>query len=87
MHLETAQCLRTLARLSYVMGDHLEALALQQKATLMSEHVNGIDHLHTVAEYSRSARRCVCCTEHGTSCCSSAPTTIPKWLLLTRTSA
>lgn len=51
MHPEIAQCLRMLARLSYIMGDHAEALAYQQKAVLMSERVNGIDHPYTITEY------------------------------------
>jgi hypothetical protein len=33
------------------MGDHVEALATQQKAVLMSERVNGIDHPYTITEY------------------------------------
>lgn len=51
MHPEIAQCLRMLARLNYIMGDHGEALATQQKAVLMSERVNGIDHPYTIIEY------------------------------------
>lgn len=51
MHSEIAQCLRMLARLNYIMGDHAEALATQQKAVLMSERVNGIDHPYTITEY------------------------------------
>lgn len=51
MHPEIAQCLRILARLNYIMGDHGEALATQQKAVLMSERVNGIDHPYTITEY------------------------------------
>ncbi|XP_015110281.1 clustered mitochondria protein homolog [Diachasma alloeum] len=51
MHPEIAQCLRMLARLNYIMGDHGEALATQQKAVLMSERVNGIDHPYTITEY------------------------------------
>lgn len=51
MHPEIAQCLRMLARLNYIMGDHLEAMAFQQKAVLMSEKVNGIDHPYTITEY------------------------------------
>ena len=30
-----------LARLNYIMGDHVEAMSCQQKAVLMSERVNG----------------------------------------------
>lgn len=51
MHPEIAQCLRMLARLNYIMGDHAEAMAIQQKAVLMSERVNGIDHPYTITEY------------------------------------
>ncbi|XP_043273168.1 clustered mitochondria protein homolog [Venturia canescens] len=51
MHPEIAQCIRMLARLNYIMGDHGEALATQQKAVLMSERVNGIDHPYTITEY------------------------------------
>lgn len=55
MHPEIAQCLRMLARLSYLMGDHAEALSYQQKAVLMSERVNGIDHPNTITEYTHLA--------------------------------
>ena len=51
MHPEISQCLRMLARLNYIMGDHGEAMAFQQKAVLMSEKVNGIDHPYTITEY------------------------------------
>ena len=51
MHPEIAQCLRMLARLNYIMGDHAEATSFQQKAVLMSEKVNGIDHPYTITEY------------------------------------
>ncbi|XP_075746494.1 clustered mitochondria protein homolog [Rhipicephalus microplus] len=58
LHPEIAQCLRLLARLCYVMGDHLEAMAYQQKAVLMSERVNGIDHPYTITEYTHLALYC-----------------------------
>lgn len=51
MHAENSQCLRMLARLSYIMGDPQEATAIQQRAVLMSERVNGIDHPYTISEY------------------------------------
>lgn len=54
MHPEIAQCLRMLARLSYIMGDYGEAMAYQQKAVFMSERVNGIDHPYTITEYVRN---------------------------------
>ena len=51
MHPEIAQCLRMIARLNYIMGEHAEAMVYQQKAVLMSERVNGIDHPYTITEY------------------------------------
>ena len=58
MHPEIAQCLRMLARLNYIMGEHGEAMAFQQKAVLMSERVNGIDHPYTITEYTHLALYC-----------------------------
>ncbi|XP_018325241.1 clustered mitochondria protein homolog isoform X2 [Agrilus planipennis] len=58
MHPEIAQCLRMLARLNYIMGDHAEAMVYQQKAVLMSERVNGIDHPYTITEYAHLALYC-----------------------------
>ena len=58
MHPEIAQCLRMLARLNYIMGEHSEAMAYQQKAVLMSERVNGIDHPYTITEYTHLALYC-----------------------------
>lgn len=51
MHSENGQCLRMLARLSYILGDPQEALAIQQRSVIMSERVNGIDHPYTILEY------------------------------------
>lgn len=51
MHSENSQCLRMLARLCYIMGDLPEAVNIQQRAVLMSERVNGIDHPYTISEY------------------------------------
>ncbi|KAG8192670.1 hypothetical protein JTE90_009698 [Oedothorax gibbosus] len=58
MHPEISQCLRMLARLNYIMGDHAEAMAFQQKAVLMSERVNGFDHAYTISEYTHLALYC-----------------------------
>ncbi|CAG9824450.1 unnamed protein product [Phaedon cochleariae] len=58
MHPEIAQCLRMIARLNYIMGEHVEAMAYQQKAVLMSERVNGIDHPYTITEYAHLALYC-----------------------------
>ncbi|XP_054481206.1 clustered mitochondria protein homolog isoform X2 [Anoplopoma fimbria] len=58
MHVEICACLRLLARLNYIMGDHPEALSNQQKAVLMSERVLGIEHPNTVQEYMHLALYC-----------------------------
>lgn len=67
MHPEIAQCLRMLARLNYIMGDHVEAMAYQQKAVLMSERVNGIDHPYTITEYTHLALYCFANTQITTA--------------------
>uniref|UniRef100_A0A8R1Y3J4 Clustered mitochondria protein homolog n=2 Tax=Onchocerca TaxID=6281 RepID=A0A8R1Y3J4_ONCVO len=51
VHSDMAQCMRLLARLSYILGDPSEALSQQHKATLMSERCNGLDSANTVIEY------------------------------------
>lgn len=51
LHSDIVQCLRLLGRINYVLGDYQEATSFQQKAVLMSEKVNGIDHPHTISEY------------------------------------
>ncbi|XP_061683095.1 clustered mitochondria protein homolog isoform X1 [Syngnathoides biaculeatus] len=58
MHVEICACLRLLARLNYIMGDHAEALSNQQKAVLMSERVLGIEHPNTIQEYMHLALYC-----------------------------
>ncbi len=67
MHPEIAQCLRMLARLNYILGDHAEALSFQQKAVLMSERVNGIDHPYTITEYVHLALYCFANSQISTS--------------------
>ncbi|XP_034480139.1 protein clueless isoform X2 [Drosophila innubila] len=52
MHQENGSCLRMLARLSYLLGDAQDALAIQQRAVIMSERVNGIDNPSTILEYA-----------------------------------
>uniref|UniRef100_A0A674EW67 Clustered mitochondria protein homolog n=1 Tax=Salmo trutta TaxID=8032 RepID=A0A674EW67_SALTR len=58
MHVEICACLRLLARLNYIMGDHHEALSNQQKAVLMSERVLGVEHPNTIQEYMHLALYC-----------------------------
>jgi protein TIF31 len=67
MHPEIAQCLRMLARLNYIMGDHVEALSCQQKAVLMSERVNGLEHPYTITEYTHLALYCFANTQVSTA--------------------
>ncbi|KAH8297469.1 hypothetical protein KR044_012340 [Drosophila immigrans] len=52
MHQENGSCLRMLGRLSYLLGDAQDALAIQQRAVIMSERVNGIDSPSTILEYA-----------------------------------
>uniref|UniRef100_T1PBX9 Clustered mitochondria protein homolog n=1 Tax=Musca domestica TaxID=7370 RepID=T1PBX9_MUSDO len=58
MHSENRSCLRMLARLSYLLGDAQEALAIQQRAVIMSERVNGIDNPCTILEYTHLSLYC-----------------------------
>lgn len=58
MHPEIVQCLRLIARLNYLMEDYLDAVSYQQKAVLMSERVNGIDHPTTITDYVHLALYC-----------------------------
>ncbi|KAJ8044008.1 Clustered mitochondria protein-like [Holothuria leucospilota] len=58
MHAEIASCLRMLARLHYLMGEPTEAIDMQQKAVMMSERCNGIDHPNTITEYMHLALYC-----------------------------
>ncbi|XP_021376922.1 clustered mitochondria protein homolog isoform X2 [Mizuhopecten yessoensis] len=58
MHPEISACLRLMARLNYILGDYGEALSYQQRAVLMSERVQGLDHPNTITEYSHLALYC-----------------------------
>uniref|UniRef100_A0A0R3X8M6 Clustered mitochondria protein n=1 Tax=Hydatigena taeniaeformis TaxID=6205 RepID=A0A0R3X8M6_HYDTA len=61
LHPDIGACNRLLARLSYVMGDHQTALLYQQRATMISERVHGIDNPSTAAEYIHMALYCFAC--------------------------
>ncbi|KAF8763395.1 Clustered mitochondria protein like protein [Argiope bruennichi] len=43
---------------SPVSSEELQAMAFQQKAVLMSERVNGVDHAYTISEYTHLALYC-----------------------------
>ncbi|XP_021944435.1 clustered mitochondria protein homolog isoform X3 [Folsomia candida] len=58
MHPDIALCLRSLARLNYVMGEHGDAMAYQQKALFMAERILGVDHPTTILEYTHLALYC-----------------------------
>lgn len=58
IHAELPQCMRLLARLAYILGDHQEALGQQHKAVLISERCNGLDHVNTIQEYTHLALYC-----------------------------
>ncbi|XP_070572300.1 clustered mitochondria protein homolog [Ptychodera flava] len=58
MHPEFAACLRSLARLHYIMGELNEAMEMQQKAVIMSERCLGVDHPNTITEYLHLALYC-----------------------------
>nr|XP_006816525.1 PREDICTED: LOW QUALITY PROTEIN: clustered mitochondria protein homolog [Saccoglossus kowalevskii] len=58
MHPEFAACLRSLARLHYIMGELNEAMEMQQKAVIMSERCLGVDHPNTITEYMHLALYC-----------------------------
>merc|ERR1711884_186869 len=49
------------------MGDHVEAMSCQQKAVLMSERVNGIDHPYAITEYTHLALYCFANTQVSTA--------------------
>ncbi|OQR70330.1 clustered mitochondria-like [Tropilaelaps mercedesae] len=67
MHHELVQCLRLLARLSYIMGDHEAALGQQQRAVIMSERVNGFDSPQTIQEYGSLALYAFACGQVPTT--------------------
>ncbi|XP_067629085.1 protein clueless isoform X2 [Eurosta solidaginis] len=67
MHSENGSCLRMLARLSYLLGDPQEALAIQQRSVIMSERVNGIDHPCTVLEFTHLSLYCFANGQIGAS--------------------
>uniref|UniRef100_A0A8R1DIF2 Clustered mitochondria protein homolog n=1 Tax=Caenorhabditis japonica TaxID=281687 RepID=A0A8R1DIF2_CAEJA len=51
MHPDMPQCLRSLARLSHVLGETTDALNHQHKAAVMSERLIGLDAGNTILEY------------------------------------
>jgi protein TIF31 len=57
LHPELALCLRFMARMAYAMGDYPDALAQQNRALLISERCNGIDHFETISDYVSERNR------------------------------
>ncbi|KAL5478129.1 hypothetical protein EMCRGX_G025010 [Ephydatia muelleri] len=58
MHLDIANCYRSMAKVCYILGDTPLALGYQHKATLIMERVMGVDHSSTVAAYINLALYC-----------------------------
>ena len=58
MHLDIANCYRSMAKVCYILGDTPLALGYQHKATLIMERVMGVDHPNTVATYINLALYC-----------------------------
>ncbi|KAK2828215.1 hypothetical protein Q5P01_019249 [Channa striata] len=58
LHEDVCMCLRLLGRLSYILGEHADALSYQEKAVLGSERVQGVDHPQTIQDYSYLALYC-----------------------------
>lgn len=66
-HPEIVQCIKLLARLSYILNDHDTALLHQQRAVIMSERVNGFDSPHTIQEYGSLALYLFACGQVSTT--------------------
>ncbi|XP_046876436.1 clustered mitochondria protein homolog [Hypomesus transpacificus] len=58
LHKDVSVCLRLLGRLCYLIGDYTEALSHQEKAALITERVQGIDHPQTIQDYTHLALYC-----------------------------
>ncbi|XP_071946355.1 clustered mitochondria protein homolog [Antedon mediterranea] len=58
MHSEIGTCMRTLAKLHYINAELPEALDMQEKAVMISERCNGLDHPTTMTEYMHLALYC-----------------------------
>ncbi|KAF3705704.1 Clustered mitochondria protein -like protein [Channa argus] len=55
LHEDVCMCLRLLGRLSYILGEHADALSYQEKAVMSSERVQGVDHPQTIQDYVSSS--------------------------------
>ncbi|XP_056586170.1 clustered mitochondria protein homolog isoform X2 [Triplophysa dalaica] len=58
LHQDVCVCLRLLGRIHYILGDYAESLSHQQRAVLISERVQGIEHPNTIQEYSSLGLYC-----------------------------
>ncbi|XP_067347420.1 clustered mitochondria protein homolog [Channa argus] len=67
LHEDVCMCLRLLGRLSYILGEHADALSYQEKAVMSSERVQGVDHPQTIQDYSYLALYCFAGGQHATS--------------------
>ncbi|XP_024122380.1 clustered mitochondria protein homolog [Oryzias melastigma] len=67
LHEDVCTCLRLLGRLSYVFQDVEDAVRLQEKAVMISERIQGIDHPQTIEDYTYLALYCFAGGQHSTS--------------------
>ncbi|KAM3869170.1 clustered mitochondria protein homolog [Diretmus argenteus] len=58
LHQDVCMCLRLLGRLSYILGEYVDAVSHQEKAVMGSERVQGIDHPQTIQDYTYLALYC-----------------------------
>ncbi|XP_028277926.1 clustered mitochondria protein homolog [Parambassis ranga] len=58
LHEDVCMCLRLLGRISYILGDSVDALSHQEKAVMCTERVQGIDHPQTIQDYTYLALYC-----------------------------
>ncbi|KAJ0061671.1 hypothetical protein NL108_005824 [Boleophthalmus pectinirostris] len=67
LHEDVCSCLRLQGRLSYILGQHTEAINLQEKTATSSERIKGVDHPQTIQDYTYLALYCFAGGQHATS--------------------
>lgn len=70
-------CLRHMARIEYMLGEPVNALSNQHKATLILERVMGVDHPDTIAAYINLALYC-----HASGQSAAALRLLYRWVWL-----
>ncbi|KAI0989535.1 hypothetical protein GJ496_006630 [Pomphorhynchus laevis] len=62
IHESVALCLRLLANINFICGDASEAFTLQQRATMITERVKGLDSCYVAYDYFTLAHYCFVAT-------------------------